>query len=82
MAQGFQTYQFNLKDGSIASGFVTARDEKTIKLSNIGGVSQSLDVAIVDKEEVLELSMMPSGLVNALTLRQFASLIDYLQTLH
>ena len=82
VAQGFQTYQFNLKDGSLASGFVTARDDKTIKLRNLAGVSQTLQATAVDKEEVLDVSMMPPGLVNALTLRQFASLIDYLQTLH
>ena len=82
VAQGFQTYQFKLKDGSIASGFVTARDDKTIKLRNLAGVSQTIQAVAVEKEEVLNVSMMPPGLVNALTLRQFASLIDYLQTLH
>jgi putative heme-binding domain-containing protein len=82
VAQGFQTYQFKLKDGTIASGFVTARDEQTIKLRNIAGVSQIIQTSAVDKEEVLDVSMMPAGLVNSLTLHQFASLIDYLQTLH
>lgn len=82
VAQGFQTYQFKLKDGSIASGFVTARDDKTIKLRNLTGVSQTIQSSAVEKEEVLAVSMMPAGLVNSLTLRQFASLIDYLQTLH
>lgn len=82
VAQGFQTYQFKLKDGTLASGFVTARDEKTIKLRNLADVNQTIQTSAVDKEEVLAGSMMPPGLVNALTLRQFASLIDYLLTLH
>ena len=82
VAQGFQTYQFKMKDGSMASGFVTARDDQTIKLRNLAGISQTLPVSAVDEEQVLNVSMMPPGLVNPLTLRQFASLIDFLQTLH
>lgn len=82
VAQGFQTYEFELKDGSVASGFVTDRNNETIKLRNVLGMSQTIQASAVDKEEVLKVSMMPTGLVDALTLRQFASLIDYLQTLH
>ncbi|QTN32083.1 DUF1080 domain-containing protein [Akkermansiaceae bacterium] len=82
IAQGFQTYQFTLKDGTLASGFVTSRDDATIKLGSVTGLSQTLKAAEVEKEEVLPASMMPPGLADTLTLRQFASLIDYLQTLH
>lgn len=82
VAQGFQTYTFELKDGTSASGFVTARDDKRIELRNIAGVKQDLKTADVAKEEVLKISMMPPGLVNTLTLSEFASLIDYLQSLH
>ena len=82
VAQGFQTYQFKLKNGSIASGFVTARDDTTITLRNLVGLSQKIQASAVEKEEVLAVSMMPARLVDSLTLRQFASLIDYLQTLH
>lgn len=82
VAQGFQTYQFKLKDGTLASGFVTARDDNTITLRNLAGLSQTIPTSAVEKEEVLAVSMMPAGLVDSLTLRQFASLIDYLQTLH
>ena len=82
VAQGFQTYQFKLKDGTLASGFVTARDDNTITLRNLAGLSQTIQASAVEKEEVLDVSMMPAGLVDSLTLRQFASLIDYLQTLH
>jgi putative heme-binding domain-containing protein len=82
VAQGFQTYQFKLKDGTFASGFVTARDDNTITLRNLAGLSQTIQTSAVEKEEVLDGSMMPAGLVDSLTLHQFASLIDYLQTLH
>jgi putative heme-binding domain-containing protein len=82
VAQGFQTYTFQLKDGTATSGFVTARDERTIELRNVAGAIQKLSAADVTKEEVLKTSMMPPGLVNSLTVQEFASLIDYLQSLH
>jgi len=82
VAQGFQTYHFQLKDGTVSSGFVTARDEKTIELRNVAGISQKISAADVAKEDVLDISMMPPGLVNTLTVHEFTSLIDYLQSLH
>ncbi|MGC6564692.1 MAG: hypothetical protein ACON38_03660, partial [Akkermansiaceae bacterium] len=82
VAQGFQGFSFTLKDGSIATGFVTSRDEKTIELRTIAGVGQKLSVAEVADETALEESLMPPGLVDGLTLEEFASLIDYLQSLH
>ena len=82
ISQGFQGYWFKLKDGSAASGFITARDEKTISLRNITGISQTIKTGEIKEEGTLETSMMPPGLVNTLTLREFASLIDYLQSLH
>ena len=82
VAQGFQTYNFQLKDKSFVSGFVTARDEKLIEVRNVAGAIQKINAADVTKEEVLKTSMMPPGLVNTLTVQEFASLIEYLQSLH
>ena len=82
VAQGFQTFTFAMKDGSAVSGFVTARDDKNITIRSMVGTSQTIDAKKVDKETVSKNSMMPPGLVNNLSLEEFASLIDYLQSLH
>jgi putative heme-binding domain-containing protein len=82
VAQGFQAFWFKLKDGSTAEGFVTARDEKNVTLRNIVGLTQVISLAQVKEEGVREGSMMPLGLVNGLSLKEFASLVDYLQSLH
>ena len=82
VAQGFQSYTFNLKDGSTAMGFVTARDDKQITVRTMTGISQTIQADNVKDETVSSNSMMPPGLVNTLTLKEFASLIDYLQSLH
>ena len=63
-------------------GFVTARDDKQITVRTMTGISQTIQADNVKDETVSSNSMMPPGLVNTLTLKEFASLIDYLQSLH
>ena len=82
VAQGFQTTYFEKKDGTLVEGFVSARDNNAIEVRNIVGGITSVATSEVVKEGLRPRSMMPEGLVNALTLREFASLVDYLQTLH
>ena len=82
VAQGFQTVTFSMKDGSVLSGFVTAKDEKLISVRSMIGTVQKINTADVQKESISKNSMMPPGLVSSLTIHEFASLIDYLQSLH
>ncbi|MCM8537177.1 MAG: hypothetical protein NE334_14655 [Lentisphaeraceae bacterium] len=82
VAQGFQSYNYSLKDGSLASGFVTSKDDKQITLRSMVGTVQKINKTNIIKESVSKNSMMPPGLVNALSIKEFASLIDYLQSLH
>ena len=44
--------------------------------------ASAADASKVAKESVSKNSMMPPGLVNNLSLEEFASLVDYLQSLH
>ncbi|MCM8535784.1 MAG: hypothetical protein NE334_07610 [Lentisphaeraceae bacterium] len=82
VAQGFQTYSFTMKDGSTISGFVTAKDEQQVTVRSMVGTVQKLNTVDISKESASKNSMMPPGLVNTLSLKEFASLVDYLQSLH
>ena len=82
VAQGFQSYTFTLNDGYAAMGFVTARDDKQVTVRTMTGISQTIQTDKIKEEKVSSSSMMPPGLVNNLSLKEFASLIDYLQSLH
>ena len=82
VAQGFQTFSFTMKDNSVVSGFVTAKDDKQISVRSMVGTVQKINTADVVKESISKDSMMPPGLVNMLTIHEFASLIDYLESLH
>ena len=81
VAQGFQTFLLNMKDGSIQMGFITSEVEGNIELRNIAGQVFKLKRADVEKEAHLPQSMMPPGLAGTLTVQEFTSLVDYLVSL-
>ncbi len=81
VAQGFQTIQFDLKDGTSQMGFVTGEADGVISLRNIAGQVFKIKRADVKEEKHLPQSMMPEGLASGLTVEEFTSLIEYLGTL-
>jgi len=81
VAQGFQTFLFDMKDGSSQMGFVTAEADGEITLRNIAGQITKVKRTDVKEEKHLPQSMMPEGLAAGLTVEEFTSLIEYLCTL-
>ena len=81
IAQGFVTNQFTLKDGSTALGFVTRESADVVSVRDITGQQRDIRVADVAKRDHLPTSLMPPGLMLGLTVRDFASLLDYLESL-
>ena len=81
IAQGFAANRFELKDGEEVEGFVVQEATDAITIRNIA--AQELKIRPVDlaKREKLEKSLMPEGLAAALTMKEFASLLDYLESL-
>ena len=82
IAQGFVANHFELKDGEEHDGFVTleAADKVTIRDTT----SQEFTFATKDiaKRTKLEKSLMPEGLAAGLTIQEFASILDYLESLN
>ena len=78
ISQGFQTAQVEMKDGTVHIGFVTESNTDTLTLRNMAGQVTRLKASEVKHEEHLPVSMMPRGLASALSLEEFASLIEYL----
>jgi putative heme-binding domain-containing protein len=81
VAQGFQTVQFDLKDGGVQMGFVTGEADGVVTLRNIAGQVFKIKRADVKAEKHLPQSMMPEGLAAGLTVEELTSLIEYLGTL-
>jgi putative membrane-bound dehydrogenase-like protein len=81
IAQGFATNVFTLKDGTVNMGFVTREGADKVTMRNVAAQESTYDVKDIAKRETLEISIMPPGLVNNLTVKEFASLLDYLESL-
>ncbi|MDD7987310.1 c-type cytochrome [Lentisphaera marina] len=81
ISQGFTTVQFKMKDGTIHTGFVSSREHGQIALRNLFGITSKIAHEDVVEEKKLKTSMMPEGLVNNLSISEFAALLDYLSSL-
>lgn len=81
IAQGFATELFTLKDGGAQMAFVTFESAELVKARNIAGQEFAWKTADIVRRDKLPNSLMPPGLVNSLTIREFASLLDYLESL-
>ena len=78
ISQGFQTAQVKMKDGTVHVGFVTESNSDTMTLRDMAGQVTKLNASDIEHEEHLPTSMMPPGLANALSLEDFASMVEYL----
>ena len=81
MAQGFVSKWFKMKDGSIVEGFVTGFDGPAYEIRNVSGMTQKVDKSLIVESGDRGTSMMPEGLVNNMSLKDFNALLDYLQSL-
>lgn len=78
ISQGFQTVVVSTNDGSAHVGFVTNRNSDEITMRDMTGKITKIAVSKVKSEDHLPTSMMPPGLANSLSLKEFASLVAFL----
>ncbi len=81
IAQGFATNVFTLKDGAIQMGFVVQEEADKVRIRNIAGQEMTLENSNIAKRTTDEKSLMPEGLLGNLAVKDFASLLDYLEAL-
>jgi len=78
ISQGFATVQVTTKDKKTHVGFVTAQSAEAIEIRDITGKAFRLKAGDIKERKELELSMMPAGLADALSIEEFASLVAFL----
>jgi putative heme-binding domain-containing protein len=81
IAQGFGTHHFELKDGTEVDGFVVQEAADKVTVRNVAAQELQFKTDEIAARSKLKKSLMPEGLVANLTLKDFASLLDYLQSL-
>ena len=78
ISQGFVTVLITTKDKKDHMGFVTTETPERIIMRDITGQISTIRTADILTRKEMETSMMPTGLANALSYEEFASLITYL----
>lgn len=81
IAQGFASELITLKDGTQQMGFITLEGANEVKLRNIASQEFTFKTADIQSRQKLPMSMMPPGLMMNFTVKEFASLLDYLEVL-
>ncbi|MBL9184236.1 MAG: c-type cytochrome, partial [Verrucomicrobiaceae bacterium] len=81
IAQGFASEMITLKDGTQQMGFITLEGANEVKLRNIASQEFTFKTADIKQRQKLPMSMMPPGLMMNFTVKEFASLLDYLESL-
>ena len=79
LAQGFKTNYITMKDKSSVMGFVTDESSDTVTLRDITSKEHTLVKANIASRSTLPNSLMPPGLMNASSVHEFASLLDYIE---
>lgn len=81
IAQGFVGHHFVLKDELEHDGFVTREAADEVVIRNVAAQEIVIPVSEIVRREELKRSLMPAGLVDNLSVAEFASMLDYLEAL-
>ncbi|WP_395737041.1 discoidin domain-containing protein [Prosthecobacter sp.] len=81
IAQGFASEVVTLNDGTQQMGFITLESADNVKLRNVAAQEFTFAVKDIKSRQRLPISIMPPGLMTNFTVREFASLLDYLESL-
>jgi putative membrane-bound dehydrogenase-like protein len=81
IAQGFASEMITMKDGTQQMGFITLEGANEVKLRNIASQEFTFKTADIKERQKLPMSMMPPMLMANFTVKEFASLLDYLEWL-
>jgi putative membrane-bound dehydrogenase-like protein len=81
IAQGFATNLIVTKKGESQMGFVTFESADKVTIRTITATEHSFHPNDIAQREKPPISMMPPGLMSNFTIREFASLLDYLEAL-
>lgn len=81
MAQGFPTNQITRRSGGTIIGFVVQESPETVTIQDITTQQTKIPLTDVANRTSIETSIMPQGLTGNLTITEFASLLDYIESL-
>lgn len=78
IAQGFATNLVTMKDNRTVMGFVTEETPAKLVMRDMASQEHVLAKAEVANRSTLPNSMMPAGLMHSFSVKEFASMLDYI----
>ena len=81
IVEGYRTSVIVGEDGRTYSGIVKSRNDQHVTIVDAANNSIELEIAGIEEEVETSVSMMPTGLADALSAEEFADLLAYLETL-
>jgi putative membrane-bound dehydrogenase-like protein len=81
LATGYQPVLIALKNGAVAAGVLRSETQTHLELIDADSRITKISKADLEERRISDTSIMPAGVVEALTPQQFADLIAYLQSL-
>jgi putative membrane-bound dehydrogenase-like protein len=81
LESGYYRHDITLKDGTLASGFLSSEDQTRIVLRQIGTDDRVIPREQIDSHTISKRSLMPEGLIAGYTDQQVADLFAYLLSL-
>ena len=80
IGKGYELNVFKLKNGSTISGIVQFEDAQSFRVALPGGSKFTIGKGEIERRDLLTVSLMPEGLLEALTQTQAINLVAYLQS--
>jgi putative membrane-bound dehydrogenase-like protein len=81
VSMGFETWEYNLKDGGAAMGILRSETSSEVVLALPAGATMKVNKGDIVRRSKLTNSMMPSGLNQALSKDDLVNLVEYLASL-
>ena len=81
VAEAFRVTTALLADGSVKQGIIKTDNDQVLELIDVEGKTISIPKADIDEHKTSNLSLMPNGLKDGLTVQDFADVIGYLESL-
>ena len=79
IAQGFESVWFKLSNKEEVEGFVVKESGDSVEVRNIAGVTRVLEKGDIAERQKREKSIMPDGLLNALTPEDLSAILAFLE---
>ena len=78
IAQGFATNLVTLKDGNAVMGFITSETTDQLIMRDMASQEHQIAKADITERTKMPNSMMPAGLMQSFSIKEFASMLDYI----